>query len=155
MNLHPSLTSRLKNQHESIPLIIANVGKSTLERNPATGKWSIKDNIAHLARYQPVFISRINEILEHDTPAFDRYNAETDIEFPSWQSRETNDLLKQLVADRKTVVSLITTLKADQLPRSGIHPKFGKLNIPDWVEFFLLHEAHHLFSIFQLVRSRA
>jgi uncharacterized damage-inducible protein DinB len=155
MNLHPSLISRLKTQHESIPLIIANVDKTALERNPAAGKWSIKDNIAHLARYQPMFIWRINEIMERDTPVFDRYNADTDTEFPSWQIRETDDLLRQLSADRKTIFSLITTLKADQLPRAGIHPKFGKLNIPDWVEFFLLHEAHHLFTIFQLTKSRA
>jgi hypothetical protein len=44
-------------------------------------------------------------------------------------------------------------LSPDKLDRTGIHPKYGKLNIIDWTEFFLLHEAHHLFAIFQLTHT--
>jgi uncharacterized damage-inducible protein DinB len=153
MNVYPSLINRLKTQHESIPIIIARLDETSLELNPVPNKWSIKDNIAHLARYQPLFIDRINQILDHDSPVFERYNADKDPEFVTWQNWETGDLLRQLFSDREIISTLITELHPEQLSRTGIHPKYGKMNILEWAEFFLLHEAHHIFTIFQLVRS--
>jgi hypothetical protein len=29
----------------------------------------------------------------------------------------------------------------------GIHPLFGEMSLALWVEFFLLHEAHHLYIV--------
>jgi hypothetical protein len=153
MELYPSLVDRLKTQHEALPIIIANTNKSAMELNPAPGKWSIKDNIAHLAKYQPLFIERMHKIMDDDGLAFERYSADLDPEFPTWQIRETEELLIQISSDRKLIQALITGLQPEQLSRTGIHPKYGKLTIVDWTEFFLLHEAHHLFTVFQLVRG--
>jgi hypothetical protein len=153
MELYPSLIDRLKTQHEALPIIISNLSKSKLELNPVPGKWSIKDNIAHLAKYQPLFIERMHKILNNDGVAFERYSADLDPEFPAWQIRETDDLLIQISIDRKLIQALITGLQPEQLSRTGIHPLYGKLTIVDWTEFFLLHEAHHLFTVFKLVRA--
>lgn len=153
MELYTSLIERLKTQHETLPVIIANISKANLELNPAPGKWSIRDNIAHLAKYQPMFIGRIHKILDNDGVAFERYSADLDPEFPAWQIRETNELLIQISFDRKLIQALITGLQPEQLSRTGIHPLYGKLTIVEWTEFFLLHEAHHLFTIFKLVKS--
>jgi hypothetical protein len=62
-------------------------------------------------------------------------------------------LIKQLDNDRKIIYELITGLSDSQLNRTGVHKKFGPLNIIEWIEFFLLHEAHHLFTIFQLAHD--
>src|SRR6266542_1985639 len=37
-----------------------------------------------------------------------------------------------------------------QLMRTGRHPVYGKRNINGWTEFFLLHEAHHFYTILKL-----
>ena len=29
----------------------------------------------------------------------------------------------------------------------SLHPRFGLLTVVDWTEFFLLHEAHHLYTM--------
>ncbi len=36
--------------------------------------------------------------------------------------------------------------------RTGVHPTLGELPIPLWIEFFLLHEAHHLYVVMTLAR---
>ncbi len=59
MTLYKSLYDRLKNQHETIENIISKTDKVRLTLHPLPNKWSIKDNIAHLTKYQPVFIDRI------------------------------------------------------------------------------------------------
>ena len=37
--------------------------------------------------------------------------------------------------------------------RVGVHPVFGLMTIPLWLEFFLLHEAHHLYVVLHRVRG--
>jgi hypothetical protein len=151
--IYPSLNERLKNQHTAISAIILNLVEERLNDHPEPGKWSIHDNIAHLAKYQPLFIGRIHSILTFDNPAFERYNADEDPEFKSWQAQPLSWLLSRIDTDRQLLFELITGLPDDKLERKGLHRKFGDLTVLKWAEFFLLHEAHHLYTIFQLANG--
>ena len=136
MQIYTSLAERLLCQHRAAENIIFNYDTRRLLVRPKPGKWNIHDNIAHLARYQQLFMERINQILQQDHPAFGRYKAEEDPAFEDWRA-----------------LNMVMNLSLDQLNRIGIHQKFGALNIIEWTEFFLLHEAHHLFTIFQLAHD--
>jgi hypothetical protein len=151
--LYQSLHNRLENQQEAIEFIIADKDKACLNFHPTPGKWSIHDNIAHLARYQPIFTERINAILNNNNPSFERYVAEEDPHFDGWRQQYLPNLIKTLKADRRILFNIITTIPSKKINRTGVHTKFGQLTIPQWVEFFLLHEAHHLFTIFQLANT--
>lgn len=153
MNINNSIVVRLKTQHEAIEPIISVVDKEGLYIRPEPGKWNIHDNIAHLARYQLIYIERVNTILSRHTPFFDRYRAEDDLEFETWRAWETEELIRRLKIDRPSIFQLVTGLSEPDLNRVGIHAKFGMLTIVEWTEFFLLHEAHHLYTIFQLANS--
>lgn len=153
MPLYSALLDRLKNQQEAIAPIIHSVDKTRVSAHPMEGKWSIYDNIAHLANYQPVFIDRVNTILTQDLPFFERYSAENDPAFERWRDRALTDLIKTLNADRQILFNLITSLSDEQLNRAGHHKKYGRLTVIQWTEFFLLHEAHHIFTIFQLAND--
>lgn len=154
MVLYPSLLGRLSSQHEAIGHIISGTDHKLLINEPAPGKWSAHDNIAHLACYQPVFSQRIQLIQEKEEPSFERYTADTDPEFESWRGRSTASLLESLQASREDLYGKITGFSAAALARTGIHPRYGRLNVVEWTEFFLLHEAHHIFTIFQLVKGK-
>lgn len=153
MPLYKSLHNRLSSQHEAIPYIIAHTSFAQLNQRPLPEKWSAQDNIAHLARYQPIFTSRITAILKTDDMVFDRYSAENDPDFENWRQRPLAVLLKTIESDRVILFDLITSLDEEQLRRTGVHKKYGNLTIVDWTEFFLLHEAHHMFTIFKLVNK--
>ncbi len=148
--IYSSLTERLKNQHKTIASIIIKLNNSQLQYHPSPAKWNIHENIAHMAKYQPVFIDRIRKILTNEEPAFEVYKAEEDDEFEIYCAFTTYELLKKISSDREVIFHLITHLPVDKLDRIGTHPKYGKLTISEWTEFFLLHEAHHLLTIFQL-----
>jgi hypothetical protein len=151
--LYPSLKSRLKDQHTSLGIIIADLDNNKLTYRPEPGKWDIHDNIVHLAVYQPIFINRIHAILEKDKPPFAPYRADDDPIFLSSREWSVNDLLIRLNADREQLYQLITNLSEQKLNRIGIHLKYGKLTVTQWTEFFLLHEAHHQFTIFKLAQG--
>lgn len=151
MHLSNSITSRLKFQHETIGELILNLEEQQLFKRPQPDKWHIHDNIAHLARYQHVFIERINQILNTENPLLSSYKAEKDPEFITWQNKSTKDLIQQISADRRDIIQLINTIPENQLDKKGSHLYFGNLNIVQWTERFLLHEAHHLFTILNLL----
>ena len=151
--LYTSLKERLLNQHTGIYEIIKNADDAKILYNPEHGKWNIHDNIAHLAVYQPIFINRIHKILKEDNPSFSAYRADDDPDFIVAKQLSLNELLDKLEGDREEIYFFIITLSHEQLTRTGTHPKFGKLTVADWIEFFLLHEAHHLFTIFRLANG--
>ena len=155
MELSASALSRLAYQHLSISELISEIDDARLHLHPQPGKWSIHDNIAHLARYNIIFQDRIRTILQEDAPEFSRYIAEDDEAFPSWQKKNTNALIDSIALERKRISTMAASLLSDQLLRIGVHPRFEKLSVTSWLEFFLLHEAHHIFTIFQLKNDRS
>jgi hypothetical protein len=151
--LYSAIVCRLKSQHLALREIIKNVDEEKLHAEPAPGKWSIADNIAHLVTYQPVFMGRIHQILKGENPTFNAYRADDEADFINARQWPLPEMLSKLEGNRRQILELITNLSDEQLLLTGTHPKFGLLTIPGWTEFFLLHEAHHLFTIFRLAKG--
>ena len=153
MALSISALSRLQYQHTTIRELIAGLDEPNLKSVVNPGKWSAFDNIAHLACYQPMFLLRLERIKTEDSPAFERYVADNDPAFPGYLDLSLKDLLKDLDALRAVILSKLQGMGEDELRRVGHHPRYGMLDVRQWTEFFLLHEAHHLYTIFMLVRE--
>jgi len=143
----PDLRARLGTQIEAVPRLLAGVSPAALSLRPSPGKWSAHQNLAHLARYHEMFLERLRRILEEDRPALARYRAEDDPEWPRFEALSTPEVLSVLTSRRAELVHLVDRLDADDLLRVGLHRAFGPLAVPGWIEFFLLHEAHHLYAV--------
>lgn len=151
MSLSASTRTRLQYQHETIYTLITGSTEAQLRLRNIPDKWSVFENIVHLAAYQPVFINRIDRIKREEDPAFDRYVAEEDPLFPNYLDKGLEELIRIMALDRSTINRKLAGLDAAILLRTGQHPKFGLLTLEQWIEFFLLHEAHHLFTMFKSV----
>jgi hypothetical protein len=151
--LYSALVCRLKTQHLALREIIKDVNDKKLHTELEPGKWSISDNIAHLVTYQPVFLARAHRILKGDNPTFDAYRADDEPDFIAARQWTLQQMLTKLEGNRRQILELITNLTDDQLTLTATHPKYGQLTIPGWTEFFLLHEAHHLFTIMKLAKG--
>jgi uncharacterized damage-inducible protein DinB len=132
---------------------LAGIHHDALERRPGGDKWSAKDNLAHLARYHEVFQERINRILKEDRPVFTRYRAEEDPQWPAWAAKSSDTVLGELQARRSQLITRFEGLPDVELLRTGIHPRLGEMTLLQWMEFFLLHEAHHLYTVMQRARE--
>jgi len=126
----------------------------TLNAKPLAGKWSAHEQLAHLARYHQIFLQRIDRILSEQAPEFSRYRAEDDPDWPAWTSLPTPQLLVRISSMRAKLMARLRSLSDEDFERTGVHPKFGAMSLSLWLEFFLVHEAHHLYAVLQLVRSR-
>jgi uncharacterized damage-inducible protein DinB len=150
MPLPTSLTTRLEYQHKSLLDIIEGLSDEQIRKQISSGKWSIFENIVHLTTYQHTFTRRLKQILRDDNPEFARYAAESDPLFHDNCARSSREIIQDLVVTRREFTATVLALKENDLQRTGQHPVFGTMNIPTWMNFFVLHEAHHLFTIFRL-----
>jgi uncharacterized damage-inducible protein DinB len=153
MSLSASVCSRLQHQHETIQELLNGFSEDQLRQRIHSDKWSAFEQVTHLVIYQPVFIQRMQRIQQEDAPTFDRYVADNDPAFIEGCKRSLTELLNDLSAQRITIINYLMTIPASALSKTARHPKYGMLTVAEWTEFFLLHEAHHLFSIFMLTRS--
>ncbi len=153
MVLPNSTSLRLRTQLDSLSIILDGLSDAALDRRPIADKWSARENIAHLARYHEIFLERIKLIRTQDRPRLPRYRAEEDSEWQQWASKPAQDVLRAIQALRLELIALVETLSAAEFTRTAVHSRFGEMTLVQWLEFFLLHEAHHLLVAMQRARE--
>ncbi|RYY62243.1 MAG: DinB family protein [Chitinophagaceae bacterium] len=150
MILPSSITTRLQYQHKSLIELIDGLSDSQIRMAVNPGKWSIFENIVHLETYQHVFIARVKKMLDEDGVSFPVYSAETDPLFHDHLGKSSHEIIHELMTVRKELSSGMSSFNDNDLSKRGIHPFYGEMNMTGWLNFFLLHESHHLFTIFKL-----
>lgn len=136
-----------------LAITLNGVSMETLNEKPVSGKWPTHEQLAHLARYHQIFLHRIDRIITEQSPEFPRYRAEDDPEWPAWTGLPTPQLLVRISSMRAKLMTRLRSLSEEDFARTGVHPKFGEMSLSLWLEFFLVHEAHHLYAVLQLVRT--
>lgn len=150
MIVSSSISTRLEYQHKCLVDLIDGLSDEQIRKRIIPDKWSVFENIAHLAVYQHIFIARVKQILHENNPSFHRYVPDTDPLFIDNCAKATHEVMKDLLGTRKDMAAVFLAFKAEDYQRTGEHPAFGKMTLTQWMNFFLLHEAHHLFTIFKL-----
>lgn len=153
MALSASMLARLQHQHETITELNNGLDEMQLKHRVNPDKWSAFENTVHLATYQHAFIHRLSLILAGGTPSFERYVADKDPLFHDHLRLSLQQIQEDLIKNRQLIVKRLTELNTRQLNLTGLHPRYGLMTITQWTEFFLLHEAHHLYTIFMLTQD--
>ena len=153
MPLSDSVIGRLHHQHELISHFIQNFSAEQLKYRVNPEKWSLFENMVHLAAYQPNFLQRVNRMLKDEKPQFAPYKADNDPLFHEYLKKSLKEIEVDIYEKRTIIKGALETASEDQLLNWGEHAKYGKLTLADWTEFFLLHEGHHFFTAFMLSRQ--
>ncbi len=150
MHLPSHISTRLQYQHKNLVDIIDGLTEEQVRHQVIPGKWSIFQQIVHLQTYQHTFIGRVKEILKGHVPVFERYTAETDPEFLINCGKSFREVMQDMITTRKEMANEMLHFSESDFGKKGMHPLFGELNLQQWINFFLLHEGHHLFAILKL-----
>lgn len=150
----PSWIRRLATQLDSLDAILDGVNAAQLDHRPS-GKWSARQNLAHLGRYHELFLYRLERILREEAPVLERYRANDDPEFDGWCQLPVLKIVSRMRERREELIIVAMGLSPSQLARPAIHTAFGSLSLALWFEFFLVHEAHHLYAVFQRAHEQA
>jgi RimJ/RimL family protein N-acetyltransferase len=144
---------RARAQAEGLPRIMAGASEDAIVRRSPSGKWSAHENLAHLARQQQVFLERMARIRTEPAPALPQYRAEEDGEWPAWAALRPREAAARFWIGRGELLAALAGLTPAELERTGVHARFGAMPLLLWIEFFLDHEAHHLYTMLRRVRG--
>jgi len=148
MELPEATRIRLTSQHELIEGMVAHLSEEQLNQEIFPGKWTVHQQLAHLVSYQEMFYERVQTIMKSFNAVFSPYVADEDEAFLAAAKLPIHELLISLHQMRETLIKFYFGLNSGELIRKGRHTRLGNFSIALWAEFFLLHEAHHIYSIF-------
>ena len=153
MTLAPTTLVRLERQLDALPTILGSADPEALRCKPAGGGWSALENLAHIGRHHEVMLERLARIRAEDAPPLPAYRAGTDPDWPRWRALPMDQVLDRLRALRAELLAFVRPLGARDLARTGRHSSLGPLTVAEWLEFFLVHEAHHLYVAMKRARG--
>ncbi len=158
--INPTTLNRLHFQHLAIRLHIQGYSEEQIRKqvqlDGQPAKWSAAQNIAHLGAYQELVTRiRIPGIVAGVLTSFEPLKSDNDADFLAWCEYTTINMLDTLESTRNNFIELTEDLSPDDLAQTATHARYGTMNVEQWIEFFLLHEAHHIFTIFRRLRGVA
>jgi len=133
---------------DKIAAQIKAMGADKLTKEPAPGKWSATEIIAHLAETEVVFAVRLRQTLAEDAPTIQPFDQD------KWATTFSGISAQQALEVFAPLRSWNLMLIAAALPQSAsrpvIHPERGTMTFLTLVETMAGHDINHLAQLQRL-----
>lgn len=151
----PSVIERLCGTPARMEEIISHISPNLLVVKPG-GKWSIKEEAGHLSDMEPLWLGRLEDLI----------NGATELRVADLTNRRTHEanhnetpaiqLLQQFRDQRQQLVNRLRSLEDAQLERSALHPRLKTpMRIIDLAWFVAEHDDHHIAGIRQVLQEHS
>ena len=128
----------------TLTALITGVPEARLKTQPAPGKWSVTEIIAHMAEDELISSWRYRQMIEHDTPElrdFDQDLWATLGDYASWTPAEALEMFRLL---REANLRMFAKLTPTQWERTGIHAERGKITVRGQCTHMAAHDINHI-----------
>jgi hypothetical protein len=135
--------------------LVDGLSEGTMNRQPADGAWSIRDQIAHFYDTQEMLDVRVDLMLNHDNPDL---AAMAVYEFATEANRHpatARGILESFCRKREACVARLRERPMADMCRPGSHPEFGELTLLRQAAYMAYHEQVHLPEIETLCQEAA
>lgn len=152
-NIFPSVIERLRGTPVRLEEKLKNIPNS-LANTKINGAWSIKENVGHLIDLEPLWMGRLEDILngEIDLRPADLTNTKTNE--ANHNDRSVTDLLHEFRSLRALTVKKIELLSVEQIYMTALHPRLKTpMRTMDHFLFVAEHDDHHLVKIEELIKQ--
>lgn len=143
-----ALIGRLQLQLGGFLRRLAGIDEARWRWRPSPATWSAIENVAHVARHLDVFLQRIDRLVAERAISVVPYDAALDPDWEAWRGLSVPATLDRLRSLHERLEARVRTLTPDDWTTCGTHARMGRLTLDEWVEFVLLHEAHHFYVAF-------
>ena len=150
----PNIVERLRGSPARLEERVRALPPATLHAR-LNDKWSIQENLGHLADLEPLWIRRAEQVLEGQTElaVADLTNRLTDEAHHN--EAPLDDILQRFRSLRFRFVSILERAAGPALERSARHPRLGTpMRLIDIAFFTAEHDDHHLARITELMNRR-
>jgi uncharacterized damage-inducible protein DinB len=151
---YTSIYLRLQQAPDILAQLLTGISEHILTHQP-DGKWSVKEHTGHLSVLEPLWRTRMHDILEQK-PVL----TATDLENKATSEAGFNKdaitaLLEKFLAERRATVELLDSINVPGNGQTSMHPRLQQpMRIIDIAYFTAEHDDHHIAVIRELVKGR-
>ena len=143
----PFYLERLQGTITRIESKVKGVSEEILSRK-LDNKWSVKQNIGHLAEVDEIANNRIGEMIRGTSPMSPAvFEPRGD-----YNQQSVEEVIAYFIKTRNANISQYSGLSEDELGRSSLHPRLKvKMTPVDLAWFDAEHDDHHLVRIGEIL----
>jgi len=124
--------------------LIRGVSPKRLSRNPAPGKWSVNEILAHLADSEVVVGWRMRAIVGAPGTAIQAYDQDAWAAAGNYAARDARKSLAHFRAARAANLEWLGHLRPEQWKHYGMHSERGQETIEHIVRLIAGHDLNHI-----------
>jgi hypothetical protein len=145
----PFFLERLEGTIARIEQKVSEVPDAILS-NKLEGKWSIKQNIAHLAEVDEIALNRIDEMMQGVSPMSPAvFEPRQD-----YSAMPVDEVTRYFRENRLKNLKKYRSLSDEELQKSSLHPRLKlQMNAVDLAYFDAEHDDHHLVRINEILST--
>ncbi|HEY9262957.1 DinB family protein [Chitinophaga sp.] len=149
--LMPAIIERLSGTPARAEEMAGKLPPTLLTRKLAD-RWSVKEEIGHLADMEPLWSGRVDDFIKGlpELRVADLTNQTT--HKANHNATEIRVLLKRFREQRRQLVAKLMSLDESRLIKTALHPRLKTpMRVIDLAHFVAEHDDHHLASIRELL----
>jgi len=154
VHMHEETLAQQRDAIRSLTDLVAQASDEALSYSPASGKWSVRAIVAHMAEDELVSSWRYRQMIERDGAALSGFDQDEWArlgDYESWTAQEALDMYRLL---REANVRMLGRLNEDEWQRLGIHAERGRMTVNDLARHMVGHDANHINQIRRLLDRR-
>jgi hypothetical protein len=140
----------LSAQTETLTLLaelVAGVPSERLAQQPAPGKWSVGEILAHLAEDEIASARRYRQIVEHSGIELAGFDQDLWARVGNYAARDPQESLALFRLLRRANLDFLNGLSPEQWNCCGIHAERGRITVRDLALHMVGHDVNHLEQI--------
>lgn len=153
VNEYAAIYQRLQQAPAVLAGLIQNEADHTLSHQP-DGKWSVKEHVGHLSVLEPLWRTRIQDILKKKpilTPTDLNNSATSEAGFNKCSIAE---LLQRFAEERRQTLALLDSINLNEHSATSLHPRMLQpMRIIDIAYFTAEHDDHHIGVIGEIINN--
>ncbi len=141
------ILTKMTDTRAALMAFLAALDEETCNTRPADGRWTIRENVAHLVDAENAHRRFVEILLAGETPP-----AMEDFDLDRWNNakvsrraeKSTAELLAALQLEREKTLATIAAIPATGWEITGNHAALGEVSVRQVVKIIGMHERGHL-----------
>lgn len=145
------IISVIRNAPSFLEDLVEEIPEDLLKVRRRPGKWSIHENVCHLAEVHTMMIERFKVFKTEYNPVINPYIPGSDAASDDYLLEIDYDTsLANFRKDRKAMMNVIRSFTTDDWTNEGRHPEYKKFNAEIFLRHIMMHDQLHMYRIEEL-----
>jgi uncharacterized damage-inducible protein DinB len=114
------------------------------DRRPDPERFTIREALAHVADWEPIWLERLTALAERDNPTVPGYDEGQFAIDRDYAHADIAEQLARVTEGRARLVEYVARVPRESWDRPGVHGEIGPLTFHDLVTLILAHDGYHL-----------